>query len=901
MVSLTVKQLFAKLHPVPKKALEAALGLCMSRTNYNVEIEHWLLKLSEVSDSDMAKLFREYGVDLSHLTRDLTRALDRLKTGNARPPALSEDLNVWVREAFLLGSVEKAQPRVRSGHMLAALLLDQNLSSRAKSASSEFDKIPATRILADLDRLAGDSVEAEPLPGDNEAIGATAAASGQPGMVAHGSKTPALDQFTVDLTARARAGKIDPVIGRESEVQQVIDILSRRRQNNPLIVGEAGVGKTAVVEGFALRVVSGDVPEPLRKVAVRTLDIGLLQAGAGVRGEFENRLKSVIAEVQSSPTPVILFIDEAHTLMGGSSGQSEAANLLKPALARGELRTIAATTFAEYKKSFEDDPAMKRRFQPVTVDEPSVEKCVAMLRGLSKQLEEHHRVRILEEAMEEAVRLSSRYITDRQLPDKAISVLDTACSRVGLSQSSTPPALEDCRREIERIDLEMAIREREAAALGLDHRQMLIDLSAKKKALTEKLAQLEKRWEEEKKLVDEVRARVEKLEAHLHSNNTTKKDAKAPATTPLTDADVRSLREEIDGLFAKLREVQGESPLVLPVVNAQAVAEVVARWTGVPMGKMVRNEIEMVMSLADRLKERVVGQDHALEIIAKRIQTARAGLTDPTKPVGVFLLAGTSGVGKTETAVSLADLMFGGDRGLVVINMSEYKEEHKISRLTGSAAGYVGFGQGGVLTEAIRRKPNCVLLLDEIEKAHPSFYEVFMQVFDKGVITDDKGQAINFKNTIILLTSNVGTDTIMRVTGKATRKVEIPQLQEALKPDLFKVFPPAFVGRVEVVPYYPLPDEILRKIVKLKLNKVGARIKDNYKATLEVDDSVIETLLSRCKEVDIGARVIDQLINNSLLPEMSSLFLARMSEQRPVEHVKIGMKEDGGFDCQLLP
>ncbi|HEX4148539.1 MAG TPA: type VI secretion system ATPase TssH, partial [Pirellulales bacterium] len=697
---MNLKSLVAKLNPVCRRSLEGAASLCMLRTNYNVEIEHWLMKLLEVENSDFQGIFKHHEIDKSRLSRELTQSLEKLKTGNGRAPELSLDILDLMRESWVLASLEFGDSLVRSGQLLAALVADRNLGSRIRSAVPELGRLPVDGLEKELTALTKNSIE-------NDMVGAPGVAGGSsagPGPAAN-SKTPALDQFTMNLTERARKGEIDPVIGRDFEIRQVIDILTRRRQNNPILTGEAGVGKTAVVEGFALRVAAGDVPDPLKKVAVRTLDLGLLQAGAGVKGEFENRLKSVIAEVKASSQPIILFIDEAHTLIGagGAAGQGDAANLLKPALARGELRTIAATTWAEYKKFFETDAALKRRFQVVKVEEPETDKAVRMIRGLTPMLEKHHGVRILEEAVTDAVKLSHRYITDRQLPDKAVSLLDTACARVALTQSATPAALEDCRRELEHLKVEDTILRRESI-LAEGHQQRLDELRERQASTQSRLEALEKRWTEEKQIVGDLRT----LRTRLEEPSGNGKPGAAATATPPNPAEQEKSRQEFASKQAALLKLQGETPLVFPVVSSQAIAEVVSGWTGIPLGKMVRDEIEAVLTLEHKLKERVIGQDHALTALAERIRTARANLVDPRRPIGVFMLVGPSGVGKTESAMALADILYGGDRSLIVINMSEYKEEHKISRLTGSAPGYVGFGEGGVLTEAVRRKPYSV-------------------------------------------------------------------------------------------------------------------------------------------------------------------------------------------------
>ncbi len=882
----TPSSLVGKLNPACARALQEAGGLCSSRTNYNVEIEHWLLKLLEVADGDLPRVLRQYDVNAARLSRDLTRTLDNLKTGNARTPVLSPEIMDLMREAWLLGSLELGGTRIRSAHLLTALLTDRTLAVRARDASPELARIPADRIIKEVKTIIAGSAE------DEAPAGAGPAGAGTPRPAAD-SKTPALDQFTLDLTERARKGEIDPVIGRDFEVRQVIDILTRRRQNNPILTGEAGVGKTAVVEGFALRIAAGDVPPPLQKAVVRTLDLGLLQAGAGVKGEFENRLKSVIAEVKASPRPVILFIDEAHTIIGAGAapGQGDAANLLKPALARGELRTIAATTWAEYKKYFETDAALKRRFQVVKVDEPDPEKALDMMRGLGATLEKHHQVRVLDEALEDAVRLSHRYITDRQLPDKAVSLLDTACARVSLGQTAVPPAVEDCRREIERLGVEVGILERESAS-GAAHTARLEELGQRRASANERLEGLEKRWAEEKRLAGEIQKVSAQLEAHAAAG-------RPGAEGRLAPAEEQRCRADLEGLRRELAQLQGESPLVQPVVDRQAVAAVVSGWTGIPVGKMVLDEIKTVLGLRARLEERVVGQGHALEAVARRIQTARANLVDPRRPVGVFLLVGPSGVGKTETALALSEVLYGGDRNLIVINMSEYKEEHKLSRLTGSAPGYVGYGEGGVLTEAVRRKPYSIVLLDEVEKAHPGIQETFLQVFDKGTLQDDKGNDVDFKNTIILLTSNVGTDTIMKICGDPDTRPDAEGLAASLHKDLLAAFKPALLGRLTVVPYYPLSDEVLRQIIRLQLRRIGERVRANHQAAFTYDDALIDTVAGRCKEVETGARNVDHILTGTVLPELSRLFLTRMAEGSPVARVHVGVGDGGQFAYRL--
>jgi type VI secretion system protein VasG len=889
MASVNLRNLVGKLNSTCRRALEGAAGLCLSRSNYNVEIEHWLLKLLELPDTDLSRILRHYDVEVARVNRELTRALDALRTGNARAPELSLEILDLMREAWTFASLEGGAARVRSGDLLAVLLGDRSLSLRLRSASPELAKLSGERLHKEIQALTAGSPEEKTTAAETPAD-----APGAPTPAA-GSKTPALDQFTLDLTDRARKREIDPVIGREFEIRQVIDILMRRRQNNPILTGEAGVGKTAVVEGFALCVAAGEVPPPLRNVSVRTLDLGLLQAGAGVRGEFENRLKAVIAEVKASPQPIILFIDEAHTIIGagGAVGQGDAANLLKPALARGELRTIAATTWAEYKKYFETDAALKRRFQIVKVDEPDAETALRMMRGLVPTLERHHKVRVLEEAVIDAVKLSQRYLTDRQLPDKAVSLLDTTCARVALGQSATPAALEDCRRRIEHLDAEINILERERVT-GSAHEQRLRELGEQREATQARLAGLEKRWAEEGRLVGEIHKLRSQLEAHAASQR-----PGGEAAGRLTPADEERCRAELARLQRDLKQLQGESPLVQPAVDRQAVAEVVSGWTGIPVGKMVLDEIKTVLALKNKLEERIVGQTHALEAVAQRIRTARADLVDPRRPIGVFLMVGPSGVGKTETALALADILYGGDRSLITINMSEFKEEHKISRLTGSAPGYVGYGEGGVLTEAVRRRPYSIVLLDEIEKADVAVQEIFYQVFDKGMLQDDKGNWVDFKNTIILLTSNVASDTIARLCADRETCPDAGGLAATIRPDLLKVFKPALLGRLTVVPYFPLSDDVLRQIIQLQLRRIGQRLGENHKASFTYDEAVVRAIADRCKEVESGARNIDHILTGTLLPEISREVLAHLAEGRATTRVHVGVDPQGLFTYQI--
>ncbi|RMM87034.1 ATP-dependent Clp protease ATP-binding subunit [Pseudomonas savastanoi pv. glycinea] len=664
-------------------------------------------------------------------------------------------------------------------------------------------------------------------------------------------------------------------VAGQQRVRQMVDILTRRRQNNPILTGEAGVGKTAVVEGLALRIVQGDVPSVLKGVAIHTLDLGLLQAGAGVKGEFENRLKSVIEETKRSLHPIILFIDEAHTLIGsgGQAGQNDAANLLKPALARGELRTIAATTWAEYKKYFEKDAALARRFQVVKVEEPDEDKAIHMLRGLLAKMQEHHKVTVMDEALVQAVRLSNRYITGRQLPDKAVSVLDTACARVALGQSAQPGALEDCKRHIDNLNAEITVLEQETAK-GSDHARRLTALHEELKAEQETRESLEQQWKRELELVEKL-------------------GALSVPEDGAPDA------EQIAAVRAELASVQGEQPLVHALVDGGTIGEVISGWTGIPLGKMLRDEIDTVQSLPALLGERVLGQDHALEEIGKRIKISRARMEDPNKPIGVFLLLGPSGVGKTETALALADTLYGGERNVITINMSEYQEAHTVSSLKGSPPGYVGYGEGGVLTEAVRRKPYSVVLLDEVEKAHPDVLELFFQVFDKGVLDDGEGREINFRNTVIILTSNTGTDRIMQWCLNTEQKPTPDDIVEGLRDELNQVFKPAFLGRLTIVPYYPVQDAILERIVGLKLERIRKRFERNHQAVLRYDEALIKAIASRCTEVDSGARNIDNILSKTLMPELAQRVLERMAQDKPIQSLTIDLGSDGDFAYTL--
>ncbi len=900
-MAVNIRALIGKLNETTRNALEAAAGLCLSRTHYDVEVEHYLLKLLDSSSGDLSAILKHFEVDKSRLAAELTRSLDKLKSGNARNPALSPTLRNMFAEAWTLGSIDYGAGQIRSGFTILALATDEDLARMMREVSREFQKINADSLRKDFQEITASSSE--------EAAGAAASApdtGGAPRPL--GGKTPNLDQYTINLTANARSGKIDPVLARDFEIRQVVDILTRRRQNNPILVGEAGVGKTAVVEGFAIRIVQGDVPPVLKNVEVRTLDLALLQAGAGVKGEFENRLKSLIAEVKNSPTPIILFIDEAHTMIGagGQAGQNDAANLLKPALARGELRTIAATTWSEYKKYFEKDPALARRFQLVKVEEPGETQCELMMRGVVPALEKHHNVRILDEGLAAAVKLSHRYLPDRQLPDKAVSVLDTTCARLSLGQNATPGPIEDAMRTLDDLEVQGRILQREAA-VGVDHAERLAAIDQQKAATQATLEDLRARWEKERALVGRIREIRGQLEtgiaavaegataAAAGAATATASAASATAQAPAPTPDRAALRAELDKLNTELEGVQGEKPLMRVCVDSHLVGEVISGWTGIPVGKMLKDEIATVLQLESHLGARVIGQSHALEAISHRIRTARAGLDDPGKPVGTFLLVGPSGVGKTETALALSDLLFGGEHNLITINMSEFQEAHTVSTLKGSPPGYVGYGEGGVLTEAVRRRPYSVVLLDEVEKAHPDVLELFFQVFDKGMMEDGEGRQIDFKNTIIILTSNAGTDTLMKLCADPETMPGAKGLADALKPELNKIFKPAFLGRLVVIPYFPIRDENLKKIVVLKLAKIQRRLKETHRIDLTYDPALIDEVASRCTEVESGARNVDNILTNTLLPDISRQLLGRIAEGLRPGSVHVGIGDGGSF------
>ncbi len=888
MSEISRTALFGKLNALCYKAVEGATVFCKLRGNPYVELEHWLAQLLQNQDSDLHHIVRHYGLDASVLAKDLTNALDRLPRGATAISDIAEQIPDAIERAWTYATLKFGEGQIRTGYLVIGMLKTPSLRNRLLGISKQFEKVKTEDLTDNFAKICDASPEAQMRAQDGTGLGSGAPGEDSGAMApAAMGKGEALKKFAVDLTEKAKKGEMDPITGRDEEIRQIVDILMRRRQNNPLLTGEAGVGKTAVVEGFAQRLARGDVPPQLKDVKLLSLDLGLLQAGASMKGEFEQRLRQVIDEVQASPTPIILFIDEIHTLVGagGAAGTGDAANLLKPALARGNLRTIGATTWAEYKKYIEKDPALTRRFQVVQVPEPDEAKAILMLRGVAAVLEKHHRVQLLDEAIEAAVRLSHRYIPARQLPDKAVSLLDTACARVAVSQHATPPEVEDCQRRIEALTTEQEIIGREAT-IGIDVAKRSATVDAMMVLANDELGRLTERWKQEKALID----RLLELRAGLRAAGQPVDGASVPIeTTPgATPApDREAMLTELKTLQASIAEVQGEHPLILPSVDEQAVASVVADWTGIPVGRMVKNEVEAVLRLADTLNERVIGQKHGLEMIARRIQTSRARLDNPGKPIGVFMLCGTSGVGKTETALALAEALYGGEQNIITINMSEFQEAHTVSTLKGAPPGYVGYGEGGILTEAVRRRPYSVVLLDEVEKAHPDVHEIFFQVFDKGWMEDGEGRMIDFKNTIILLTTNAGSELVMSMCRDPELLPDPQALSEALKAPLLKVFPAALLGRIVTIPYYPLSPDMLAKIVILQLNRIKKRVLQNHGVPFEYTDAVVKLVVARCNDTESGGRAIDAILTNTVLPTISIEYLKRLAAGGAIHRVAL--------------
>ncbi|MDZ4237281.1 MAG: type VI secretion system ATPase TssH [Hydrogenophaga sp.] len=885
--------LFGKLNPLLFKSLEGATVFCKLRGNPYVELVHWLHQLLQENDSDLLRILRHFEVNSEQLAADVLRSLDRLPRGATSISDFSDQIEMSIERGWVYATLMFNESQIRSAYWLSGMLRTRALSNELRSISKELEKVSEPALSDAFAKLLTASPEAALQAADGSGLqGAPGDASGATSPLGAG-KQEALQRYTVDLTDRARKGELDPVTGRDDEVRQMIDILMRRRQNNPILVGEAGVGKTAVVEGLALRIASDDVPPPLRGVQLRVMDVGLLQAGASMKGEFENRLRSLLDEVQASTTPIVLFIDEVHTLIGagGQAGTGDAANLLKPALARGVLRTIGATTWAEYKKYIEKDPALTRRFQLVHIHEPDEPKAVQMLRGVAAKLEGHHKVRIADEAVAAAVSLSHRYIPSRQLPDKAVSLLDTACSRVAMALTATPARLEAVTRQQEALQVELEVVQREAA-LGITHASRIEELATTLQSLELEHDALSERLARESDLAQRiVAAEVALMAAHKPPSKTdagATEGTDAPITQPQSaPAEPQLSPVELDALRKELAALQGDDPLLHPVVDASVVAAVVAEWTGIPVGRMVRDEVKSVLELTQTLEKRVIGQRHGLEAITRRIQTARARLDNPGKPIGVFLLAGPSGVGKTETALSLAEALYGGEQNLITINMSEFQEAHTVSTLKGAPPGYVGYGEGGVLTEAVRRRPYSVVLLDEIEKAHSDVHEMFFQVFDKGWMEDGEGRYIDFKNTVIILTSNVGSELIAGMCNDPELMPTPEALAKAVRQPLLDKFPAALLGRLAVVPYYPISDAMLEQIIRLQMRRIQTRIQANHGAQFAFDDIAVQLIRERCSEVESGARMIDGILTQNLLPRMAMEFLQASVDAKSIDKIEV--------------
>jgi type VI secretion system protein VasG len=874
MITKDLKKLLQKLDDHTTRALEAAAGFCITRSHYEVCVEHLLLKLLEDGSGDIPRILAHFGVESGKLWEALTRRLEGFRSGNTGRPTFSPVLLQLIESAWIEGSVHHDLSQIRSGHLLEALLSSEGL---------RLEEYVVVLGAVRPDELRNNFISI--VAGSAEDITSTFAAARRDLEMPKREGQSAMELYTTDITGNAREGKIDPVFGRDKEIRQIIDILSRRRKNNPILVGEAGVGKTAVVEGLALRIVQNDVPSSLAGVDIRGLDLGLLQAGAGVKGEFENRLKSVITQVKESPKPIILFIDEAHTLIGagGAAGTSDAANLLKPALARGELRTVAATTWSEYKKYFEKDAALERRFQMVKIDEPSVELATSMLRGIKGKYETHHGIQISDDAVATTVKLAERFISGRQLPDKAVDLLDTSAARVRMAQTAKPAALDDAERRLQNLDVRIAAVKRDVESGLLADSKTLTALEEERTSAETKRAELESRWKKETGIavkIGELRRRLQEI-----ASTAGPKGSNGSATP---------LREEIGVLQQELEETQGEEPLVHVDVSGAIAAQVVADWTGIPVGSMMKDEVAVLLKFEDKLRERILGQDEAIEEIATTIRTAKSGMRNPEAPIGVFLFVGPSGVGKTECARVVADSLFGGERFVITINMSEYQESHTVSQLKGSPPGYVGYGEGGVLTEAVRQRPYSVVLLDEVEKAHRDVMNLFYQVFDKGFMRDGEGREIDFKNTVIMMTSNLGSDTFMQVCTEDERPTP-DQLRQVIHQELVNHFQAALLARMKVIPFYPLRKEAMKGIVRLKLGQIGKRLRESHGMEFGYDQVVADTIVERCTQIDTGARNIDFIIDRTVLPDVAKAMLARMAEEKMPSKLTLGMDASGNF------
>jgi type VI secretion system protein VasG len=873
MADISLETVTGKLNKISYDSFLQAFRLTKSAGNRNLELEHWLLKILQMNGTDVELTANHFKIDVAALLMNLQNAISDFGLNKTEMPGISQNFIEVLDRAWHYATLLFGETQIRSGHLLVAMLKEQKISRSLLSNFKELRKIDVEVLTNEHSKIWRQSLEENLRPMDGS--GLVARGAGDHGGDTGAKGTTALDRFAIDLTQRASEGSMDPIVGREDEIRQIIDVLMRRRQNNPILTGEAGVGKTAVVEGFAQRIAAGEVPPPLRGNKLYALDIGLMQAGASMKGEFEQRLRSVIDQVQSSPIPIILFIDEAHTLIGagGAAGTGDAANLLKPALARGTLRTIAATTWSEYRQHIEKDPALTRRFQPISIGEPETDRCCDMMRGLLAPMEKHHKVHISDAALVAAVKLSSRYIPSRQLPDKAVSLLDTAAARVAVSQTSTPAAVEDARTAIAAREKELAALERERD-IGAADETRIAEVKTAIADTKAKLSALELEWALEKSIVEEIMA------------------ARKTIVEGSDDAD--AARAKLSEIMLKLDGIEPDKRMMYPYVDEQSVASVVSDWTGIPIGRMVKDEVQTILNLAEILNKRVVGQSHGLSMIAKRIETNRAKLDNPNKPIGVFMLAGPSGVGKTETALALAEALYGGEQNMITINMSEFQEAHTVSTLKGAPPGYVGYGEGGRLTEAVRRKPYSVVLLDEVEKAHPDVHEIFFQVFDKGVMEDGSGRRIDFKNTLIILTTNAGTDLIMEEAGDGASRPDPEQLSIDLKPHLLQVFPPALLGRIVTIPYFPLSGDMLGGIVRLQLNRIGSRIADNHGAQFVYDDAVVQKIVSMCNDPASGGRMVDNIVTNTLLPALSRQILNKSISGVEFTQAKVGV-DDGEF------
>ena len=875
-MAISRRALFGKLNITLFRAIESATAFAKLRGNPYVELTHWLHQLWQLNDSDIHRICRHYQVESQVLEKDLASALATLPAGATSLSDFSNHIGLAVERAWIVSSLEFGGSCVRSAWLLAALLQTPELRRVVLTISSALQKIPADQLTESISAIIAGSPEDREGAHDGSGLPSAMPGEASGAMASTSDEKSALAKYCTDLTEQARDGKIDPVIGREHEIRTMVDILLRRRQNNPLLTGEAGVGKTAVVEGLALAIANAEVPPILRDVRLLSLDVGALLAGASMRGEFESRLKALLEEAIKSAQPVILFVDEVHTLIGagGQAGTGDAANLLKPALARGTLRTIGATTWSEYKRHIEKDPALTRRFQVLQVMEPEEASAIEMVRGLVATFTEHHGVVVLDEAVRAAVALSHRYIPSRQLPDKAISLLDTACARVAMSLHTAPPAVVHLRQRIAALQTELALLSKEGViAQGAESR--IARISAARLQLdttsTELLAQ-EARWQTELALVQKIHS--ERLQSQKES----------------PDGEGASASSHLIAMEDDLVSRQQDAPLIYPQVDAAVVAEIVASWTGIPVGRMVRDELAAVFELQATLDRRVIGQSDALAVIAERVQTARARLTDPDKPVGVFLLVGPSGVGKTETALALAEAMYGGEQNLITINMSEFQESHTVSTLKGAPPGYVGYGEGGVLTEAVRRKPYSVILLDEVEKAHPDVHEIFYQVFDKGWMEDGEGRRIDFRNTTILLTSNTGSDLVANLCEDPALIPDTTALREALQPALRQVFPAAFIGRLSVVPYLPLGEQALGRIVSLHLDRVVARMNEQHGIELRYTPAMVAHVIERCGTHETGARRLIGFIEQNLLPLLSRHWLDALQQKRTIARISVDIE-----------